>query len=188
MITHSDLENKRWIFMILELGFRLGIFQKLFQDFHFNSPFIFDFKPSMMILKRTRRFSCVYLDFVWRFEQRSLNKLLVLSMRTGTENKSVFDLLLLRTGLILLQLLFFSLLRTVIARIPWIGAWIAVTGSMMKITQVISENLTEFEPFLLNWTYCCFYLCNFRWILSVFVMNLVQLCVFLVNWKRLRWF
>ena len=43
-----------------------------------------------MILKRTRRFSRVYLVFVWRFEQRSLNKPLVLSMRIETENKSVF--------------------------------------------------------------------------------------------------
>ena len=115
-------------------------------------------------------------------------------MRIETENKSVFDLHLLRTGLILLQLLFFSLLRTVIARIPWIGAWIAVTGSMMKITQVISENLTEFEPLrwiaililiLRNLYWFFVYLALDWWICDSSVSNLWRIGVVLC---LLRWF
>jgi hypothetical protein len=63
-----------------------------------------------------------------------------------------------------------------------------ISGSMMKITQVITENLIEFEPFCWIERIVASIFGNFRWFLSVFVMNLVQLCVFLVNLKRLRWF
>ena len=44
-------------------------------------------------------------------------ELQILLVSFETENKSVFDLLLLRTSLILLQFHFFSPLRTVIVRI-----------------------------------------------------------------------
>lgn len=74
----------------LKLGFRLWIFQKLFQDFHFDSPFIFDFKPSMMIMNKREGFLWIYLDLIGVSNKRSSNELLILLVRIETENKSVF--------------------------------------------------------------------------------------------------
>ena len=72
------------------LGFRSNFFESFSKSF-FNSPFILDFKPSMMILKQKREgFSWIYLDLFGGSNVRSLSKLRLLLVNFETENKSVF--------------------------------------------------------------------------------------------------
>jgi hypothetical protein len=76
-----------------------------------------------------RRFLCIFTWITWRFEQVDPCELLIPLVSFETENKSVFGLLLLRTGLISLQFPFFSLSLSLWSHGSslqwWIHAWIA---------------------------------------------------------------
>jgi hypothetical protein len=81
---------------------RFQSFSKSFQGFHFDSPFISHYEPSMMIISENERVLMCLPEFDWRFELDSSENLdpgCILDASgkfcTETENKSVLHLLLL---------------------------------------------------------------------------------------------
>jgi hypothetical protein len=90
-------------------------------------------------------------EFAWRFEQIDPCELLIPLVSFETENKPVLDLLLLRTGLILLRSLFFftppNCDRT-ISSILCLNC--SSINSMMKIRTRISENCSELVSIRFN--------------------------------------
>ena len=171
------------------LGFRPNFFGSFSKSF-FNSPFILDLKPSMMISKQKREgFPWIYLDLFGDSNVRSLSKLRLLLVNFETENKSVFwsssssncDLASISP--------FFSLLRTVIVQFPWNCAGIAVFNSMMMIPSNLWE-LRNKNTSILN----CFHCAIVEFELSV--MNFVDFWLWIDefeklcgdDWFGLRWF
>ena len=55
--------------MILHFRVSVSIFFKSFQGFHFDSPFIFNYKPSMMIINENEKVFMCLPEFDWRFER-----------------------------------------------------------------------------------------------------------------------
>ena len=132
MIINLDSWNKRWILEKLHFRVRFSIFFKAFRSFRFDSPFIFNFKPSMMIMNKNEKVLYVYLDlnesFRWDSSE-NLNPGCVLDASgkfcKETENKSVLDPLLLHWSNSNFDFFVFSPLWTVIAQFFRIRAWIA---------------------------------------------------------------
>ena len=106
-----DLENKRRIFVISHFRVSFQIFQKLFRIF--TSIHRLSCTTNLRWRYKVKTRKIWVFTWVWSGDSNEIDpcKLLVLLVSFETENKSVFDLLLLRTGLILLQFLLFSSLR-----------------------------------------------------------------------------
>jgi hypothetical protein len=173
MNLNSELKSKRWIFMILVLGFRFSICSSFFKFFiRIHRSFL------IRSLRWWKWEGFAFLpEFAWRFEQVDPRELLILLVSFKTENKSVFDLLLLRTGLILLQFLLFSSLRDRAGIChPW--WWIR--------TELRSKLFDDDDPVEDYWEQCWILRnCDESWLNLNSGISRVSLCssLFLMNLK-----
>jgi hypothetical protein len=183
------------------LGFRSNFFGSFSKSF-FNSPFILDLKPSMMISKQKREgFPWIYLDLFGDSNVRSLSKLRLLLVNFETENKSVFWLSSSSNCDLASISPFFSSSncdRTISLKLCWNCSLQFDDDDSFESLRIAKQNHLNLELFSLCncwiWAFCdefCGFLVVNWWIWETLWRWLIWIAVVLVcyggDWILLRW-